>query len=237
MERILWWGNGGIKRSRGVKIPRLPQRGGPTSNRLPTTLFEQRSGWAAWNLLRLQPGFGEVVLDGLEDTLDGEADDVGEGAFDALDEAALVLLSGVGAGFIEGVDVVKVGIEIDFVAGPKLHARGLDEAAHFLVADEADAGEDLVDATAEGIEHEVGLGEVEGFAKDAVVERDEGIGAKHKAAGETGGDFAGLAVGVEEAELAGGPGAAGELVNEGGLDLVRDAGLLEQVAAAGGGGG
>lgn len=178
-----------------------------------------------------------MVLDGLEDAFDGEADDVGERAFDALDEAAFVFLGSVGAGFVEGMDVAKVGVEIDFVAGTEFDAGGLDEAAHFLVADEADTGEDLMNPAAEGLQHGVSLGEVGGLAEDAIIERDESIRAEHDAVGEAGGNFIGLAVGIEQAELPGRPRAAGEFVDKRGLDLVRKAGLLEQVAATGGAGG
>lgn len=187
--------------------------------------------------LGFQPSFGKIFLNGLEHTLDGEADDVTEGALNALDEAAFVFLGGVGAGFVEGIDVAEVGVEVDFSARAELDAGGLDEAAHFLVSHEADAGEDFVDTTGKSFQHGVGLGEVGGFAEDALVESDQGIGTEHEAAGEAGGDFVGLAVGVEQAEFAGGPRATEEFVDLRRLDLVWDAGLLEQVAAAGRAGG
>jgi len=154
-----------------------------------------------------------MFLDALEDAFDGEADDIAEGALNALDETAFVFLGGVGPGFIEWVDVAEVGVEVHLGAGPELNAGGLEKAAHLVVANKADAGEDLVDAAGKCFQHGVSLGEVSGLAKDAVVEGDKGIRSEHEATREAGGDFVGLAVGVEQAKLAGRPRATGEFVN------------------------
>lgn len=173
-----------------------------------------------------------MLVDGLEDALDGEADDVAHEALDALDDAAIILLCGVGTGLVEGMDALEVGGDINFVTGTELYAGGLDEAADAAggVMDEADPGKHLMDAATKGDDHGLGLGHVGRLAKDTVVEDDDGIGTEDKAVGVTGGDVGGLELGIEEAEVAATPLLAGELLNRGGLDGEVETCLGEEVA-------
>lgn len=174
-----------------------------------------------------------MLVDGLEDALDGEADDVAHEALDTLDDAAIILLGGVGTSLIEGMDALEVGGDIDFVAWAEFYAGGLDEAANATggAVNEADAGEHLMDTATKGHDHGLGLSHVGGLAKDAVVENDDGIGAEDKAVGVTDGDVGGLELGIEEAEVAATPLLTGEFLNGGGLDGEVETCLGKEVAA------
>jgi hypothetical protein len=56
---------------------------------------------------RLQPA-GEFTLQ----AFDGESDDVGERAFDAFDDQLTVVLDGVCAGFVEGINSFEVLVDL-----------------------------------------------------------------------------------------------------------------------------
>ena len=47
---------------------------------------------------------GKMFLLGGENALDGQANDITQRAFDALNQASLVLLGGIAAGLVQGID-------------------------------------------------------------------------------------------------------------------------------------
>lgn len=183
----------------------------------------------------LTPGWGEMVAEVFQEAFDGEADDVAHGTFEMFNEAALIFLRGVGAGFVQGVHAGEVGVEVDFVDGAEFHAGRFDEADHFFAGavDEADAGEDFVYAAAEGFQHGTRFGEVGGFAECLVVEGDDGVRAEHQAVRKAGGDFQGFALRVDQAEFPRGERGVREFFDVGGTDLKWNTGLGEQFAAPG----
>ncbi len=113
-----------------------------------------------------------------EEALDGEADYVGTGTLDRLDEADGVLLGGVGAGFVEDMDAAQVVFDLGGAQGAETDVRDLDEGGEGVGGAVFDpyAGEHLVGAAGERGEHGAGVIEIGGFAEGTAVEGDEGIG-------------------------------------------------------------
>jgi hypothetical protein len=178
-------------------------------------------------------GFAEE----LEDGGDGEAHYVEEVAFDAGDPAGGVALDAVGSGFVEGVVGGEVEGEFGLGDGGKEDGGGFYVGAGGGAGGDGDAGVDLVGAVGEAAEHVGGFGEVCGFAEDFVAECYGGVGTEDGGGGVEGGDGLGLFEG--EALDVGGGGFVGaeRLVDVGGEDVEGEAGLGEEVSAAGRGGG
>jgi hypothetical protein len=173
----------------------------------------------------------------LEDGGDGEAYYVEEVAFDAGDPAGSVALDAVGSGFVEGV----VGGEVVGQFG--FGDRGEEDAGGFYVravmggGDDGDAGVDLVGAVGELAEHAFGVGNVCRFVEDLLSTDYSRVGSEDGGFGVEGLD--GLRFFEGEALDVGGGGFVGVegLVDVGGEDVEAQAGLGEEVAAAGRGGG
>jgi hypothetical protein len=169
----------------------------------------------------------------------GEADYVGAGAFDGLNEGDGVLLGGVGAGFVEDVDFSYV--MLDFGVGDGAEADLGDfyecgEGGGGAVL-EPDAGEDLVGPAAEGGQHFAGVIEGCGFAEGATIEGDKGVRGDDACFGMEGGYGGAFAAGVEEDGLADGEMRGEGFLDGGGDHLKAVAALCEELAAARGGGG
>ena len=100
-------------------------------------------------------------------------------------------------------------------------------------SDDGDAGVDLVDAVGELAEHAFGVGEVGGFVEDLLVRDDGGVGAEDSGFGVEGVDglrfFEGEALHVGGGRFVGVEG----FVDVGGEDVEAQAGLGEEIAAAG----
>lgn len=155
------------------------------------------------------------------------------------DEAALVFLRGVGSGFVQGIHAGEVGVEVHFFEGAEFDAGCFNETHHLfaIAVHEADAGEDFMDAAAERLQHGTRFREIGGFAEGAVVEGDDGVRAEHEAVGKAGGDFEGLALGVDQAKFPCGKFRIREFFDIRGPYFKRDTRLGEKFAAPGRGGG
>ncbi len=193
--------------------------------------------------------FGAYLTQEAQDGYEREAYDVEEVAFDPGDPAGGVALDAVGAGLVEGVAGEEVGFELgwgDFGEG---------DGGGFYVGlcvglfvglfvdlfvggrKHGYAGVNVVGAACQGAEHAGGIGAVRGFVEDLAFEDDGGVGGEDGLTGVQGGDgagfFEGQAADVDVGEFAGVEG----FVDVGGVDVVRDGDLGEEVAAAWGGGG
>ena len=137
------------------------------------------------------------------EAFEGKADDVAVGAGDLGDDEFAMVLDGVAAGFVEGMDAREVVVDLGGGEGAEgdIGAHGKDVLAMDALVDEADAGDDLVGASLQTGEHGAGDGEIGGFAEDVVAEKDEGIGAEDEGIGELFSDDSGLAVGVQLADF------------------------------------
>lgn len=164
---------------------------------------------------------------------DGEAHDVEEVAFDAGDPAGGVALDAIGSGFVEGVAGGQVVGEVFVGDGGEEDGGGFDVGEAGGGCDDGDAGVDLVSAAGEGAEHVLGVGEVGGFVEDLGVEDDGGVGAEDGGVGvecvEGEGFFEGEALDVVSGKFVGAEG----FVDVRGEDVEAQAGLGEEVAAAG----
>ena len=164
---------------------------------------------------------------------DGEAHDVEEVAFDAGDPAGGVALDAVGTGFVEAVAGGEVVGEIGVGDGGEEDAGGFDVGALGGGSDDGDAGVDLVDAVGEEAEDALGVGKVCGFVEDFVFEDDGGVGSEDGGFGVLGVHglrlFEGETLDVGGGRLVGAEG----LVDVRGEDVETQAGLGEEVAAAG----
>lgn len=196
--------------------------------------------------LKLRAILGRLVFrpaearQGLCDAGQGQADNVEVVAFDAGDVAASAALDGVGAGFVAGL----TGREVtrDFVGGElrEMDEGGFDEGAALGVgeADESDAGKDGVGATGKIFKHVAGVLGVAGLAEDAALQSDLGIGTDDDGGtrGASGDEF-GFGDGEALDQVVGGFAREGGLVDGGREDGEREAGGVEDLCAAGGGGG
>ena len=207
----------------------------------PFTLFRLTANSLAWKLpssagrddgSRLEGlGFVEELDYGGE----GEAHYVEEVAFDAGDPAGGVTLDAVGAGFVEGVAGGEVVGEVGVGDGGEEDAGGFYVGALGGGSDDGDAGVDLVGAVGELAKHSFGVGEVCGFVEDLLFGDNCCVGT------EDGGFWVesvdGLRFFEGEALHVGGRCLVGvkRFVDVGGEDVETQAGLGEEVAAAGGG--
>jgi len=164
------------------------------------------------------------------ESLEGQADDVAEGAGDGFDDEIAVLLNGVGAGFVERIDLFV--IMVDLLEGERTEGDGgmLDEQALAVgpEVDETDAGDDLVGAALQGGKHPMGVHQIGGFAKGLAFQGDQGVHAHGDGVGKFFGHGAGLFVGVDLGELAGAEGFVREFGGVAGNDAKFEAQLLQQ---------
>ena len=127
--------------------------------------------------------------------------------------------------------------EFVFGDGGEEDVGGFDVGAVGGGRDDCDAGVDVVDAVGELAEHALGVGEVCGFVEDFLVDDDGRVGAEGGGFGVEGVDslrfFEGEALDVGGGVLVGVEG----FVDAGGEDIETHAGLGEEVATAGRGGG
>ena len=164
---------------------------------------------------------------------DGEAHNVEEVAFNAGDPAGGVALDAVGSGFVEGI----AGGEIDGKFG--LWDGGDEDGGGFYVGAggcagcDGDAGVDLVGAVGEAAEHALGVGKVCGFVEDLLFTDYGRVGTEDGGFGVEGLDGLGLFEG--QALDVGGGGFVGAVgfVDVGGEYVEAQAGLGEEVTAAG----
>jgi hypothetical protein len=176
---------------------------------------------------------GLGVAEELDDGGYGEAHYVEEVAFDAGDPAGGVALDAVGSGFVEGVVGGEVVGEVGF------GDRGEEDAGGFYVRavgggrDDRYAGVDLVGSVGELAEHALGFGNVCGFVEDLLFTDYCGVGTEDGGFGVEGLD--GLRLFEGESLDVGGGGFVGVegFVDVRGEDVEAQAGLGEEVAAAG----
>ena len=176
----------------------------------------------------------------MRDAGEGQADNVEIVAFDARDVAAGAALDGVGAGFVVGLFSGEVAA--DFFGGElgEMDERGLDEASALGIgkADERDAGENRVGAAGKFFEHMACVVGGAGLAENAAFESDDGVsGEDDGGADGAGGDELGFGVGEALDVVVGGFLGEGSFVDGGRHDDEREAGVVENFGAAGGGGG
>ena len=169
-----------------------------------------------------------------------EADHIEVAAFDARDVAASAALDGVAAGFI--VRLFSGEIAGDFFGGEhvELDKGGFDEGEALSVgqADERHAGDDGVSAAGKFFEHVPGVVGRAGLAEDVAFEGDFRVGTDDDGgACGTFGDELGFGEGEALDEVVGGFAGIGRFVNVGGEHSEREAGVVEDFGAAGGGGG
>ena len=166
---------------------------------------------------------------------EGEAHYVEEVAFDAGDPAGGIALDAVGASLVEGVAGGEVMGEVGVGDGREEDAGGFYVGALRRGRDYGDAGVDLVDSVGELAEHALGFGNVCGFVEDLLFTDDGGVRT------EDGGFWVECVDGLrffegEALDVGGGclVGVEG-FVDGCGEDVEAEAGLGEEVAAAGGG--
>jgi len=118
-------------------------------------------------------------VEGLGGASEGQADHVEVVAFDARDEAAAEALDGVGAGFVVRLAGREIARDVVVRKRNEVDEGGLDEAAalHVRETDESDAGEHGMSAAGKSFEHAASVVGGTGLAKDAAVERDDGVGS------------------------------------------------------------
>jgi len=174
--------------------------------------------------------------EGLDDAGEREADDVEVASFDAWDVAAGAALDGVGAGFVVGLFGGEVTGDFFGRDGGELDLGGFDEAAALGVgeADDGDAGNDGVSLAGETLEDAAGVVGGMGFADDAAIEGDDGVGGDDDGGADSAcGDEFGFGVGEALDVLMGSFVGEGGLVDGGGEDGEGDSGVAQDFCAAG----
>ena len=123
-----------------------------------------------------------MLADSLDDSGDGQADDVFQGSLDPLDESTPVVLGRIRPGLVERIDVGEVGLDHGLIQRPERDAGGFDKEADLsgTSPDKTDAGQDLVNASRESAQHLGGMLPVAGLAEDFPIEHDHGVGAQDK---------------------------------------------------------
>jgi hypothetical protein len=197
----------------------------------------------AWNRLRDEPAkagsqaglpasqlrfaFREVAID----ERDGQTDHVEIAAFNFGNEFGRKALDGVGAGFVHGLAAVDVAVDFSGGHGGEPDGRGgpIDDQA--AVAHETDAGEDLVAAVGEAVQHAAGVRGIGGFAEHGFVDDDGGVSTEDGFAVVAGGGE-GFHLGYTLDVLFGDFARERGLINVGGADDEVEAGLAEDLLAA-----
>jgi len=141
--------------------------------------------------------------EGLVEAGGGEADDVVVVAVDLGDGGgADPFLDGVGAGLVvrlEGVDVVRYFVVNQYSEGD---FSSFVETDSICGGAENDAGDDLVGAAREKLDHTDGVFAVLGLAEDVLVAEDEGVGGEENFVGcEVAVEGGGLMIGKELGNL------------------------------------
>ncbi len=132
-----------------------------------------------------------------------QSDDIAHRAFNAFDQPSLVLLSGIAAGLIEGMDASQVVLKINCLPRTEFHPRGVHEAEKFPFAllHEANARQHFVNATTKLFQHSSRFVEISGLSKDLALERHHGVGAQNNAAWKPRRNFRRLVLRVEQAKF------------------------------------
>ena len=174
-----------------------------------------------------------MFFQGGENALDRQANDIAHRAFDAFDQASLVLLGGIAAGFVQGIDASQIIVKINGLPRTKLHPSRFDEAEEFAFAllHQADARQHFVNPAAKPFQHgpRFDRGRV-GFPKILPLERDHGVGAQNNAVGKPRRDFNRLLLRIEQAKLPRSPISSGQFFDPRGLHSKIDARAFEQIA-------
>jgi hypothetical protein len=102
--------------------------------------------------------------------------------------------------------------------------------------EQADTGDDMMGSALEERQHAAGVIERGRFAEEQLIEADEGIGAEDEMVGVLFGDVAGFAIGIELAEFVGAEVIMMHFGKGAGDDLEIEAEVVQEFAAAGGGG-
>lgn len=102
------------------------------------------------------------------------------------------LLDTVGPGFVVGLKMIYVVVDLPRLKGAEVDLGDLVEKDGLGLVTNADGGDDLVGLAGEGLEHGHGLGAVGGFAEKLALEGNDGVsGDDNVGFGEVG---AGLAL-------------------------------------------
>ena len=145
-----------------------------------------------------------------------------------------MILDAIGAGLVERIDFGKV--VTDLVGGQGLKGDvGADGKQAFAVSpevQEANAGNHLMGAPLELIQHPVRIGKIARFAIDFPLQKDQGVGAQHNGIGNFLGDDAGFAMGVELADFPGRQMLRGQFRGVTGDDLEFRGQLTQEIGAA-----
>ena len=146
-----------------------------------------------------------------------------------------MILDGVGASLVERIDFGK--IVTDLVNGQGLKGNvGADGKKAFAMhpqVQKANAGNDLMGAPLELIQHPVCIGKIAGFTIDFPLQKDQGVGPQHNGIGNFLGDDAGFAMGIELADFPGRQMLRGQFRGVTGDDLEFRGQLTQEIGAAG----
>lgn len=128
---------------------------------------------------------GKVQFEGPRQALHWETDDVGQGAFDAVDQVPFVVLRCIRARFVEGIDAPEIDVNMCGIEITKFHLGEIAEGAFTIrgSVEQAHGGNDLMDAASESEEHRARLFEISRFAEDFAVEYDDRVGSEDKPVG------------------------------------------------------
>ena len=145
---------------------------------------------------------------GLE-ILHRESNDVGPGAFDLIDDEIPMVLGGVGASFVEGVDFRQIGVDLSQGEGFEGNSREFveNDRGGWIGAGEANAGADVMGMTDEAAEHEAGFVEVAGLSERLVIEVNEGVCTNDDGLRVFGAHGFGLGSGIPGGEISRGEGS------------------------------
>lgn len=144
-----------------------------------------------------------MFVQGGQNAFNWQSDDIAHRAFNAFDQASSVLLGGISAGFVEGMDAPQIILKINCLPRAEFHPRGFDKAAKFPFAlpHEANPRQHFVNSTTKPLQHGPRFVEIARLSKNLPLERDQCVGAKNNAVWKPRGNFQRLTLRIEQAKF------------------------------------
>lgn len=109
-----------------------------------------------------------------------QADDVVQRAFDAVDEAGRASLHGVGAGLVQHLVVLQVGVDFTVQQVAESHLCTHHVLGDAVFTPDAHPREHVVPMTGKAPEHDCRLGKIAWLAEGITMQGDQGVGGDHR---------------------------------------------------------
>lgn len=171
------------------------------------------------------------------DALQRKADHIGEGTVHIFDDAPVVVLSGIGTGFVQRVDGLQIAADFPVIQRMKSHEGRLGKA-HRGSAGEMDdnTGDHFVGGSGKFLQHPEGIRMIGRLSEKTPVFPDNGVGGDHDVVRKIRGNGACFAHGVLQSEIRGGKGMIFDFFGAGYEAVHRIPGFQQELFAARGGG-